>query len=104
MSKYTKVCSLKTCRNYKGTKENIKMFKVPTELEANSLWKKALKMSDDDILRGMICIEHFNHSEINQVTKRLEKGALPTILPESLLFSHSHFDNDVTIYESSRST
>lgn len=79
MSKLTKTCAVRSCKYSKGTRENVKMFRVPKDDVQQKLWKDTLGVNEDEILQGLVCINHFDKKDIS-VTKtdtRLKKSAIP---------------------------
>lgn len=78
MTRKTKICVVKTCEYSNGTRENVKMFKTPKDEERILLWKQALNMEENEILKGMVCIHHFSKNDIT-TGNNLKKVAIPSI-------------------------
>lgn len=83
-TKATKVCAVNTCQYSKGTRENVKMFRIPQDDETFNLWNRALQIGEGGEngehkpIKGMICIQHFHQNDI-MAGNRLRKNAIPII-------------------------
>lgn len=79
MSKLTKSCAVRSCKFSKGTRENVKMFRVPTDVEWLKLWKNAFGLKENEMLKGLICMNHFEEKDVSvgKTNIRLKKGAIP---------------------------
>lgn len=99
-SKTTKTCTVRGCQYSRGTRENVKMFKITQDVERLKLWKEALQLKENDTFRGMICIEHFNETDIVRgKTIRLKKDAVPISFNDSENCKRSADSADYEPYE-----
>lgn len=60
------------------------VFRVPKDEESVRKWKTALNLSQDILLRGMICFDHFDSNDVIKGSAkremRLKKHAVPFLL------------------------
>lgn len=79
MSKLTKTCAVRSCNYSNGTRENVKMFRVPKDEGQMKLWKDALCFKENQKLQGLVCINHFDKKDISETKSdtRLKKNAIP---------------------------
>lgn len=96
MSKLTKSCALSSCKFSKGTRQNVKMFRVPTDQERLKLWKQALCLRENEVLKGLLCVNHFEEKDVSvgKTNTRLKRGAIPTSLANCSNNSNGLYTDD----------
>lgn len=83
---HTKVCIVKNCEHHKGTRLPIRMFQVPGDELKRKNWEQSFIFHKADVnlpLKGMVCVNHFHTSDLNNATKTkpisLKKDAIPKV-------------------------